>query len=88
MLKMPSRCLKVCRPRPPFPNTVAFSLAIPHPPPLLSPALPPAPFALLVAVPPGVLSQQQQKAPGKVSWEPKQAYLGHTISLVPQVWGS
>ena len=73
----------------PFPNTVAFSLSIPHPLPLLSPALPPAPFALLVAAPPGVVSrQQQQKAPGRVSWEPRQAYLGHAISLVPQVWGS
>lgn len=75
-------------PPPPFPKYCGFFSGDSPPPPLLSPALPPAPFALLVAVPPGVLSQQQQKAPGKVSWEPKQAYLGHTISLVPQVWGS
>lgn len=56
-------------PHPPrLPKCCCFFSGDPHPLPLRSPPLPPAPFAILVAVSPGVLSQQQQqqqKGPGQ-----------------------
>lgn len=88
LLKMPSpRYLKVCRS--PLPKYCGFFSGDSPPPTPSLPCPTPSPICSISCSLSGCFkSTTTKKAPGRVSWEPKQAYLGHTIYLVPQVWGS